>query len=180
MIIKLEEILNLNRCEPWTDDRTINFMKSKNSNGEKTIEEFIDDVNIEGITYFEIFWCLTQLLSKRDLRKLIYNIIDNSKDKFNNKYVKYILKITDLYFNGEATDNLFNESKKFLKEEERNLWDKDNDNPTDISKYLNISILLLLPDELLTFEIALKVARMLNLLDSKYDYNFFCNQIKKI
>lgn len=75
MILTTQEILNTPRCEPWTDERTIEFMNSGiyTNISEKTIPEFIQSVGTLDITYDEIIWII---INNLDQNTLFFSITD--------------------------------------------------------------------------------------------------------
>jgi len=115
MILTTENILATPRCEPWNDERTIEFMNSGvyTNIGEKSISEFIESEGILGITQEEIFWIIINNLNLGQLvnlnMKLIEYYIDISGvlvDNYTNKLVNgtlefdYIINtVNNLYTN---------------------------------------------------------------------------------
>lgn len=120
MIITTQDIINFNKCDEWTEERSIDFMNSGvyTNIGEKTIFEFIKSVGVNDITYEEIFWMIIQKLSIEQrfnlCLKLIkdeyLNIVDDENFIYN--YNSDIIATEEIIFINQINQDYINELKE--------------------------------------------------------------------
>lgn len=83
MIITTSTILSTPRCEPWTDERTIEFMNTEpyDTPGSKSLQNFLDSEGVLDIKLDEIFWVIINCISPYQLKDFCIKTLELYAEK---------------------------------------------------------------------------------------------------
>ena len=85
LIIRVNDMMALDRCPEWTDARTAAFF---GPSGKKTVSEFAASVGVEGITEEELYWGLVGFMTVRMRRRWCVAMLSRALKKYQNTKVQ--------------------------------------------------------------------------------------------